>query len=602
MSFTSSKKIAIASDYIKNDDLNILENLSSKTKNMTPIERLVIFPYKKLFVKNKINIFTAPTGLGKTYAILHELIPYEISNDINFFIIAAPTTDLRDSIVEDAKFLHHTYHTHTCTDRYNLKIQKNIRSKKKTQFIVVVTDLQEIIDHNFVEKPNIVFILVTTLQNIPYKNKKNDINKEDLLIDFIKKHGGEKVCLFWDEIHFSGSSNEETVKINSGNKSGSKRYKGSNYKAIEKLVDMGVKSSGFTATPLKEQRGLLPGISEDKYVLLSNKELWPTTAERIEIGSQFDNILLYPDKDHLVGLDHCITNFMNFSVIHRKRAEVIENKLNTCDIKLSIIPLKKTIMMVSVGGSNIKSGLNVLQTVEEFHERVQHWNYFTRRDFYLATVTQDSISIHNGNHEKKKISYRDLQTKLKDDNDPLSVVIFIEKLKCGINIPNITHIGQFRNRNGIKDLDNNGIPTESILQIFGRGVRGFFGFEQTKGMSSLQAKSWLENIAKNKNIPIDLLDLIRKHMLYSNSHNIFSPDNPIHKQAIQQWTDTNCGGYAAPLSKSLFFDIKTTIKNFSPSSHNSYDITNICSICGKNLEEIAQNNLSNSLGSIIENA
>ena len=136
-----------------------------------------------------------------------------------------------------------------------------------------------------------------------------------------------------------------------------------------------------------------------------------------------------------------------------------------------------------------------------------------------------------------------------DPNDPLQFVFHLEKFKFGLNVANVTHEVHSRERNQKGEIK----VTVSILQIWGRAVRTWFGIEKSMFSDNKvpnyvsDAIDWLlNNYSKSK-----VFEELREYMMLCNSHTFFVPDTETYRVAIPQWDDPEMP-YAAPLDRSQF--------------------------------------------------
>ena len=132
---------------------------------------------------------------------------------------------------------------------------------------------------------------------------------------------------------------------------------------------------------------------------------------------------------------------------------------------------------------------------------------------------------------------------MKNSDDDLCFVFHIEKFKFGLNIANISHEVHSRERNQAGDNP----VTVSILQIFGRAVRTYFGIKDLNVHFVSDAVDWL--VKNYKDSPV--FDELREYMKLQNSHTFYVPNTKTYEVAIPEWKDD----FSAPLSMSQFNDV-----------------------------------------------
>jgi hypothetical protein len=473
-------------------------------------KRLVVDPYINNHHTDKINIIAAPTGVGKTYSIMHELIPSDISMGFNKFIVL---TVYRDNVYQDT------------------------RAYEEALFgkAIVTGDMSHFLSY----KGAAPIVLISTIAGSTMGGSRSDadLRNDQLLLTFIEKFKG-KIALYWDEAHFGGSSNRQTYGINTGQPSRDfLGYNATYYTFIENACDRGCKVTGFTATPLFEQQELLPTLSNGYYEFLTNANEWPTPLERTEIGSQYKDIVLYDtDIDFGYSLRKGLIEFASFSEQFVERANLI-NSFN-----LGIGALKKPVLLIATGRENTKSGYEIVSAVETILDFYK--NRMDEKAFFIGTATQDGYFMFNILRESKRLTQTQFFEAISDDDNPLCIIGFIEKFKFGLNLSNVTHEIHLRERASIVD-GGYGHVTVPVIQTYGRAVRTWFGVknDDLKSVFVSDAVAYLRKFAGYK-----VYDVLREHMLNSNSHTFYVPDNPLYRKSIAEWKDR----YAVSIDMSQF--------------------------------------------------
>jgi len=457
-----------------------------------------------------LNIISAGTGVGKTYSIQNILVPIDIKEGKNKFLFL---TVYKDNVEQDYKDF-----------------------KESLRGIADVTkDVNEFLEAD----DNYPIVLVSSCAGA-VNGGINNTNGVKLL-EFLKKHKGS-FSVYWDEAHFGGSSSEETYGFNTGHTG--HNYKASYYSFVESLAPFG-KVTGFTATPLFEQKGLLPKLLQTKmYNFLTTKEDWATLEELTEITSQYSDIEFYnSDKDGFeLGIQKSVNKYISYSENQKLSSELINS--HHPDLKLNY----KTIMMLNSGADNgsFKS-LAIHEQIDIVKEYTK--NKFPINDYIFGKATEEGYLIGNLKGEWKQIeTLKQFVSKMENTNDPLRFIFFIEKFKFGLNVPNITHEVHSRERE-----QKHNIVTVSILQIFGRAVRTYFGIDKSMFKNKKvpnfvsDAIKWL--LDEYSDSPV--FDELRKYMLNANSHSFVVPETKTFIQGVKDWTNEN-NPYAAPLSMSQF--------------------------------------------------
>jgi hypothetical protein len=476
----------------------------SNVKKLRLVSKRLIVNSAKKWEKGKINIITAGTGVGKTYNIMHTLIPSDIKEGINKYLFL---TVFKDNVEQDYK-----------------EMKKALRSKAD-----VTKDVNEFLNAD----DDYPIVLVATVAMAV--NGGTDNENSDILINYLED---KKFALYWDEAHFGGSSSAEAYTWNTSWQG--KTYKASYYRFAEALALLeNSKVFGFTATPLFEHKGLIPilSVQSQMYNLLVKKEDWATQEELTEITSQLRDIFVYnPIKVGFeAGIQLALNDYLSFSENLKLQVKII----NAHEPLLNLCP--KTIMTLNAGmdRENVTTSLTLAEQVEVV--KIYLEGKFDPNLFILGQATEKGYLIGNLLGEWKKVKYFDEFTdKMKDSNDPLRFVFHIEKFKFGLNIPNISHEVHSRERN----QDGPNVVTVSILQIFGRAVRTNFGIEDLNVNFVSDAVDWL--VENYKDSPV--FDELRDYMKLQNSHTFFVPDTETYKVAIPEWKDD----YSAPISMSQF--------------------------------------------------
>jgi len=470
-------------------------------------KRLIIDTYKK-HEKGKINIVAAGTGVGKTYHIMNSLIPSDIEEGYNKFLFLTVFTDNVAQVYEE---MEETF------------IENGIKA-------IVTKDVKKFLGYS----GKLPIVLVSTVAGAV--NGGTDRENSDILINHLKD---KRFAVYWDEAHFGGSSSSATCVYNTGHKC--VEYKASYYQFVEALaLHENAKVSGFTATPLFEHKGLIPEINSKMYHLLVKKEDWATQEELTEITSQLRKIITYnPNKNGFeAGIELALIDYLSFSENRELEAKII----NAHEPTLKLSP--KTIMTLNAGANleisnsslNIYDQINVVKDYlrGKIDETLYIFGKADQDGYFIGNIQGDWITLTG------EYAFTEFVNKMKNSDDDLRFIFHIEKFKFGLNIANISHEvhSRERNQNGPNTV------TVSVLQIFGRAVRTYFGIEDLNVHFVSDAVDWL--IKNYKDSPI--FDELREYMKLQNSHTFFVPNTDTYEVAIPEWKDD----FSAPLSMSQF--------------------------------------------------
>ena len=480
-------------------------------------ERLIVDAYKNHFA-GKINVIAAGTGVGKTYNIANTLIPSDFEAGKDKFVFL---TVFKDNVEQD---------------------HRDLKKALLPYGIDVVKDINDFLDS---ETP---CCLVTTLAGAVNGGERD--GKEDtdfgtngkLLTDYLKD---QNFAVYWDEAHFGGSSSKLAVAWNVGH-GVQETYKASYYKFAEGLALNG-KVTGFTATPLFEHRGELPeGIQTDMYNFLTKKEDWATISELTEITSQTRLIKQYnPDRNGFrVGLGIALNDFVAFS----NELKYLSEQIMGFEPDLKLTP--KPVMLLNAGAAkpDTTTSLPLDEQVEETENCLRGKVDPDLEIFGKATENGYKVKSLNGKWRTIR-SLKEFKGMVKNPNDPLQFIFHLEKWKFGINIANVTHEVHSRERN----QQGESKVTVSILQIWGRAVRTFFGIHKSM-FSKNEVPYYVSDVIYwllNNYSKSEVFEELREYMMLCNSHTFFVPKTDTYDVAVSQWNDLDMP-YAAPLDRSQF--------------------------------------------------
>tara|TARA_B100000424_G_scaffold269133_1_gene265406 strand:- start:649 stop:2070 length:1422 start_codon:yes stop_codon:yes gene_type:complete len=419
-----------------------------------------------------MKILVGVTGQGKTYNTAHSFIPHLAKNhNVDIVIVSVPTTEILD--VEDFW---------VSAGKANMQHKDDVK-----EAIGLLENDQKV-------------LLTTTHQSLVVAEKGGKLQE-------YLKTSGKTFAIFIDEAHTWLVSDANNYKNVNG-------WYGTNYEAtmFKSLAELSVISPyifGLTATPNGEQIGKIPTVG----------------------GMDFNVINTFPPKDLLIAKTAYL-NGINFFDDELKDSFAIQDKYENAIIKLFADGYKsgiKKTMMVSVGNYNQKEGYN-LEYVKHLTTVILNTNSLVSEDTkVIAIMTGDkkitgSYAI-NGSFEK--LDENEIKEKLNDPNDPLSIVIVVQKGTMGMNIYTLKSLVSFKPSNK-KDKSGNAL-TEFAIQTLGRLVRLNTG---------LSVKEFTKKYGYDLNEYVKTLskEEIEK-LLIGNSFDILVPDNVLWNVALNSFQD-----------------------------------------------------------------
>jgi len=515
-----------------------MSELRRKRRDLRKVGKRIILNAYNRWIPGRLGIVSAPTCSGKTYNIQTEIIPNDIEEGRSHFLYMTVYTDSVEQEYYD--------------------FERSLRG-----IALVTKDINEFLswDHEEEGMPIVLVITIAGAVNGGTNNENNEIVKA-----FLKD---KNFAVYWDEAHFGGSSSKKTAELNLGHGRPAE-YKAAYYKFCEELAEMkngeefNGKVTGFTATALFEQQGLLTGVISHPgvYTFLSKEEDWVTLTEFTDIASQIRRILLYPttgvNGGLVMGLHQAINDFKSYS-------EELVIKAATISIVHPEIPFTpKSIMLINAGFANgmytsiplhecIEDVVNYLK--DKVDNNVEIFGKVVKSDTGESGYSVASISAAINNTWRPIRDFKSFKKILSSHENSIQYVFHLEKFKVGLNLPNITHEVHCRERlqNGKAE---HLIVTVSPIQIFGRAVRTWFGMvlkdKEGKAVNFVSdAVDWLIENYENSS----MFDELREYMKLANSHSFFVPDSITYQAAVAQWQDVD-KPYAAPIEMSQFNIVK----------------------------------------------
>lgn len=513
-----------------------MNELRRKRRELRKVGKRIILNAYNRWTPGRLGIVSAPTCSGKTYNIQNELIP----------------NDIKDGRTH---FLYMTIYSDSVEQEY-YDFRKSLRGVAE-----VTTNINEFLswDH---EEEGLPIVLVITIAGAV--NGGTDNANSEIVKAFLKD---KYFAAYWDEAHFGGSSSKITAKFNR-NQGKPSEYKASYYTFCQDLAlmkngkEFNGRVTGFTATALFEQAGLLDGVVAHPgvYQFLTTEEDWVTLTELTDIASQIRKIVIYPSSgsDGLVtGLRQAINDFRSYSEELKITAERIAL------IHSEILFTPKPVILINAGFAHgVHSSLPLVECTEETANYLKDKNDNDLEIFGKVVKGSNGTSgysigsindVINGTWKPVR-DFKSFKKILMSHENSIQYVFHLEKFKVGLNLPNITHEVHSRERN--QDGGTDLIVTVSPIQIFGRAVRTWFGMilkdKEGKTVNFVSdAVDWLIENYENSS----MFDEIREYMKLANSHTFFVPDSITYEAAVEQWQDVD-KPYAAPIEMSQFNIVK----------------------------------------------
>lgn len=419
-----------------------------------------------------MKILTGVTGQGKTYSTGKVFIPY-LANEknIDIFVVSVPTTEILDKD-DFEKFLT----PHGFAIAFNAK-----DALRKSETLGLKT------------------ILLTTHQGFVVSEKGKEF------IDYLK-NSGKTFAIFIDEAHTWLVSDGKNYKDVNG--SSNPTYEATMFKNLDKLSFYSPYIFGLSATPNAEQFGNVKTIGNMTFEVINTlppkKVMLPKTA--------------YFGKE----------TFYDYNFLTDKFAINLLYENAITETFLAPTKIKKT-MMVSVGNYNASTGYDK-SYVMQITQNVLHAQSLVGEDemvIALMTGEKKETGVYSVNGSFQKLDEDEIKKKLNDNDDPLKIVIVVQKGKMGMNIFTLKTLFSFKPQNK-KDSSGSAI-TEFAIQTLGRLVRLNTGLGKDEFANKYEYD--LSNYMKT------LTDEEKNEVLEANTINIYLPNTDMYKEAVSIFKD-----------------------------------------------------------------
>ena len=462
-------------------------------------ERLIIDSFEEI-VKGKINLINAPTGAGKTYHTINHMMRKAMMG-VDRLVFVAPSTSIASQTYRDI----------------NAQIDKSTVIE-----IVGIKVFYGDVDGWLKSKSPYTKILVTTTQHASVA--KNGVMDKIL--------SARPDYVYIDEADLGGNTDAYMKGLEANKKP--YLYNATFAKFALACVEIGCYVIHLTATPLKQQREMFG--DEFFYHVNKDKE-WISHEEMTEGSKQLRNLKTF-DSDYvpyITSIEYALDS-------HYAKMEEITllDKLILKKDPNSPVKWKSTVLFN--GGQEYKSGKsspNSLTINEQLHAATKIINqkysqFHNKEDLIFALAYKDKFYLSNLKGNKKIINdWDEINDKLENPDDPLKFLFFVAKVGRGVNIENCDMIVQSRERlQSVSEKEF--VQIQSVLQIYGRAVRPYFGLKDKKFHFVSDVNEWLHNTYANdangceiKNLYLNRFKLINSCDIISSENNTFDRANEV---------------------------------------------------------------------------
>ena len=419
-----------------------------------------------------MKILTGVTGQGKTYSTGKVFIPY-LANEknVDIFVVSVPTTEILDKD-DFEKFLT----PHGFAIAFNAK-----DALRKSETLGLKT------------------VLLTTHQGFVVSEKGNQF------IDYLK-NSGKTFAIFIDEAHTWLVS--DVINYKDVNGSSNPTYEATMFKNLDKLSFHSPYIFGLTATPNAEQFGNVKTIGNMTFEVINTL---PPKKVMLSKTAYFGKETFY---DYNFSTDKFAINLL------------YENAIT--ETFLAPTKIKKT-MMVSVGNYNASTGYDKSYVMHITKNALYSQSLVGEDEMVIALMTGEKkeTGVYSVNGSFQKLDEDEIKKKLNDNDDPLKIVIVVQKGKMGMNIFTLKTLFTFKPQNK-KDSSGSAI-TEFAIQTLGRLVRLNTGLGKDEFANKYEYD--LSNYMKT------LTDEEKNEVLEANTINIYLPNTDMYKEAVSIFKD-----------------------------------------------------------------
>ena len=457
----------------------MMENVVNINEHKKDANDYLIAPFmKKVNDKDFVHstgvmkILTGVTGQGKTYSTGKVFIPY-LANEknVDIFVVSVPTTEILDKD-DFQKFLI----PHGFAIAFNSKDALH-----------------------YSETLGLKVVLLTTHQGFVVSEKGNQF------IDYLK-NSGKTFAIFIDEAHTWLVS--DVINYKDVNGSSNPTYEATMFKNLDKLSFYSSYIFGLTATPNSEQFGNIKTIGNMTFEVINTL---PPKKVMLSKTAYFGKEKFY---DYNFSTDKFAINLL------------YENAIT--ETFLAPTKIKKT-MMVSVGNYNASTGYDKSYVMQITQNALYAQSLVGEDEMVIALMTGEKkeTGVYSVNGSFQKLDEDEIKKKLNDNDDPLKIVIVVQKGKMGMNIFTLKTLFSFKPQN---KKDSSGVAiTEFAIQTLGRLVRLNTGLGKDEFANKYEYD--LSNYMKT------LTDEEKIEVLEANTINIYLPNTDMYKEAVSIFKD-----------------------------------------------------------------
>lgn len=432
-------------------------------------------------MQEKINVFTATTGAGKTHLVFNDFVRklYD-RKGIKAFFYQVPQLELLDQ-----RFIERS-------------LQESLQGLKWKILNVsggnscTLSEMKDDIESN-----DITVILCTDAWvNFQTRNS---------YIEYYCEEIAESVSIWRDELHYGSSSSAEVYKMNVGT-DGSPNYKGKLFRLFKKALKGGVLCFGSTATPTNEISQVFAayGIGTDLYSVVTE---W---VEPIQLAGEM-KFMSDPTPVSISGVDdpkiNDLLQDMAWSLHYEEKGnrEYITGQLDNLDpLDVDSRAILKKIIYKKTGYVKVENhysskeipNIDIHQIKKKMHEIVKpagfQWIVATKKGWEL---------YEDGNVEpveRGKAGSNGWLALLKDPKHPVRMVIVVLKGNMGINVENLSKGLILRSSDNLRDIEGKRVMTNQ-LQTLGRFNRPYRGGLENSDIQKLSRDIQFE-IYKRMNV------------------------------------------------------------------------------------------------------
>ena len=423
------------------------------------------------FTTNEMKIIVGKTGQGKTYHTANTFIPDLIKKGVKLIVVTVPQTEILDGdLFIDAL--------------ENMPVHVVFHPKAALKHL----------------KKGRTVCLVTSHNSLVVQRGNRALRKWMMT-------SGDEFAIFVDEAHTWLISNWLNYRDVQGAHASPSKYEAKLFKALEELSKTSPYIFGMTATPNGEQLGKIDTVGTMKFKVIN--EMAPLH-------------LTIPKSAYLNKVDY----------LDLKEKYDVWEKVGDAVTKIFTEDFGKT-MMLSCNTKDSQHGYE-LKEVFDMVAQILTTNGFVPEDEKCIAVMvgkggstshnfQTGVYAVNGSFEV--VDEDEVKSKLDDVDDPLKVLIVVNKGQMGMNVTTMKSLISFKPSN--KDNSQGDALTEFAIQTLGRLVRLNVG-ENLKDFT----EKWGYDISEYMKT-LSLEEKIK--LITANSFDILVPKTDMWVQAVDKF-------------------------------------------------------------------